>query len=67
MMWRHLLALDPDLPMVRDPRAFARHHVEQFLRGAAVPDPAPARRTRARRTPRPRPNSARRPSVRSRT
>jgi AcrR family transcriptional regulator len=67
MMWRHLLAIDPDLPMVRDPRTFARHHVEQFLRGAAAPEAAADRLARTRRTPRPRGNPARRHTVRSRT
>ena len=37
IMWRHLHAIDADLPMIRNPRAFARQHVDQYLRGAAVP------------------------------
>ena len=40
-MWRHLHAIDADLPMIRNPRAFARQHVDQFL-------------LRRRRRPRPR-------------
>lgn len=46
VMWRHLHAMDADLPMVRHPRAFARLHVDQFLRGAAAAPPA---RHRARK------------------
>ncbi len=34
-MWRQLHAIDADLPMIRNPRAFVRQHVEQFLNGAA--------------------------------
>ncbi len=37
IMWRHLHAIDADLPMIRNPRAFARQHVDQYLRGAAAP------------------------------
>lgn len=44
LVWRHLLALDETLPVVRDPEAFARQHVEQFLRGAAAPLPPSAGR-----------------------
>ena len=67
LVWRHLLAHDPDLPMVRDPQRFARQHVEQFLRGAASAGQlsgrgAPSRTTRTRRAP-----AARRRSVRTRT
>jgi len=46
MLWRHLHAIDADLPMIRDPRAFARQHVDQFLQGAAAPA---ARRAPVRR------------------
>ncbi|MEO8680082.1 MAG: TetR family transcriptional regulator [Vicinamibacterales bacterium] len=35
-LWRQLHAIDADLAIIRDPRAFARQHVDQFLRGAAV-------------------------------
>jgi AcrR family transcriptional regulator len=67
LVWRHLLAHDPDLPMVRDPQSFARQHVEQFLRGAVRPDTAPTR-VRPSRTKRPRPAlDARRRSVRTPT
>jgi AcrR family transcriptional regulator len=68
LVWRHLLALDPDLPIVRDPDTFVRQHVDHFLRGASRPVErvAPSGRARAgrsrkattstrRRTPRPRP------------
>jgi AcrR family transcriptional regulator len=37
IIWRQLHAIDPDSPMIRHPRAFARQHVEQFLLGAAAP------------------------------
>ena len=40
VMWRQLHSINADLPMITQPRAFARQHVEQFLRGAAAP-PAP--------------------------
>ena len=33
--WRQLHAIDADLPMIKNPRAFARKHVDQFLLGAA--------------------------------
>jgi len=33
--WRQLHAIDADLPMIKNPRAFARQHVDQFLLGAA--------------------------------
>ena len=49
-MWRQLHAIDADLPMIRNPRAFVRQHVEQFLLGAAGSRPA--------RTPRPTPCSS---------
>jgi AcrR family transcriptional regulator len=67
LVWRHLLAHDPKLPLVRNPASFARQHVEQFLRGAASLDDAPARtvpprQKRPRRAP-----GARRRSVRTRT
>jgi AcrR family transcriptional regulator len=67
LVWRHLLAHDPDLPLVRDPERFARQHVDQFLRGAAALDEAPARTApprpkRPRRAP-----EARRRSVRTLT
>jgi RND family efflux transporter MFP subunit len=39
MVWRQCHAIGIDLPMIRNPRAFARQHVEQFLQGAAVPPP----------------------------
>ncbi len=37
VIWRQLHAIDADLPMIKNPRAFARQHVEQFLLGAAAP------------------------------
>jgi AcrR family transcriptional regulator len=35
VLWRHLHAVQPTLPIIRSPRAFAYQHVDQFLRGAA--------------------------------
>lgn len=67
VLWRQLLALDPDDPLVRDADRFAREHVEQFLRGAAaVSAPASRPRTRAARAPR-RNTTRRRPAARPRT
>jgi AcrR family transcriptional regulator len=37
IMWRQLHAINADLPMIRNPRAFVRQHVDQFLLGAATP------------------------------
>jgi AcrR family transcriptional regulator len=56
ILWRQLHAIDADLPMIRDPRAFARQHVDQYLRGAAPPDRVapPPRAARARGAKRPR-------------
>jgi len=51
IMWRQLHAIDADLPMIRNPRAYARQHVDQFLQGAATPSaprPRAPRATRAR-------------------
>ena len=39
VIWRQLHAIDADLPMIKNPRAYARQHVEQFLQGAAAPSP----------------------------
>jgi AcrR family transcriptional regulator len=67
LVWRHMLALHPDAPLVRDPDAFARLHVEQFLHGAAAVS-APASRSRARTVRAPRRNTTRRrPAARPRT
>ena len=49
MLWRQLRAINSPLPMIRNPRAFARQHVDQFLRGATAP--AQAQRPRTRRQP----------------
>jgi len=50
IMWRHLYAIDADLPIIRNPRAFARQHVDQYLRGAAAaPDRVAARAPRGER------------------
>ena len=37
IIWRQMHAIDVDLPMIKNRRAFARQHVEQFLLGAAAP------------------------------
>lgn len=53
IVWRQLHAIDAKLPMIKNPRAFARQHVDQFLQGAAAPSarrPVAARTTRARAT-----------------
>ncbi len=49
IVWRQLHAIDAKLPMIKNPRAFARQHVDQFLQGAAAP---PARRPLALRSQR---------------
>lgn len=49
VLWRQLHAIDADLPIIRNPRRFARQHVDFFLRGAAAP-PAPTRPARPRRS-----------------
>ena len=35
LLWRHLHAMGSELPAIRNPRAFAQQHVDQFLQGAA--------------------------------
>jgi AcrR family transcriptional regulator len=37
MLWRQARAVDAPLPMFQDLEAFVRLHVDQFLRGAAIP------------------------------
>lgn len=52
--WRQLHAIDADLPMIKNPRAFARQHVDQFLLGAARSGSTgrrASRRTVSRRRP----------------
>jgi len=67
LVWRHMLALDPEAPLVRDPDTFARLHVEQFLHGAAA-SAQPGRLVGARRGRSSRVSSARRrPATRQRT
>jgi AcrR family transcriptional regulator len=54
LTWRQLHAINADLPMIKNPRAFARQHVDQFMLGAAVSGSAgrrPSRRTTTRRRP----------------
>jgi AcrR family transcriptional regulator len=36
VVWRQMHAIDADSPLIRNPRAFARQHVEQFLLGAGT-------------------------------
>jgi AcrR family transcriptional regulator len=48
VMWRQLHAINADLPMLKNPRLFARRHVEQFMLGAAAP-----RRMATKRRPSP--------------
>jgi hypothetical protein len=52
VIWRQLHAIDADLPMIRNPRAFARQHVDLFLEGAVTAShavPKPSRRVVLRR------------------
>jgi AcrR family transcriptional regulator len=37
LVWRHLHTVGSNAPAIRSPRAFARHHVAQFMLGAAAP------------------------------
>ncbi len=56
LLWRHLHAAGADLPMIRNPRAFARQHVDQFFQGAGVaasPRAAAIRRSRTRAAAKP--------------
>ena len=50
VLWRQLHAIDAQLPIIQDQRAFVRHHVDLFLQGAAAP---------TARTAGPRPHAAR--------
>jgi AcrR family transcriptional regulator len=36
VVWRQMHAIDADSPLIRNPRAFARQHVDQFLLGAGA-------------------------------
>lgn len=52
IVWRQLHAIDANLPMIKNPRAFARQHVDQFLSGAAAAEraiPVSAARAATRR------------------
>ena len=49
LLWRHIHAAGGDTPMINNPRAFARQHVEQFFLGAGAPS---AKRAPAARGPR---------------
>jgi AcrR family transcriptional regulator len=49
LLWRQMHAAGGDLPAIRNPRAFARQHVEQFFRGAgAGPSSRPVSRRAVR-------------------
>lgn len=50
VVWRQLHAIDADLPMIKNPRAFARRHVEQFMLGAAAPQPSTRKAAPKRRS-----------------
>lgn len=61
LLWRHLHAAGAELPLINDPRRFARQHVEQFFLGAGA-------RPSSRATVKPRPRaravkSSRRPAT----
>ena len=60
LMWRQMHAISPGSPVVSNRKAFARTHVEQFLRGAA---PATRVQVRPRQISRPRTRSRRRTRV----
>ena len=66
VIWRQLHAIDANVPMIKNPRLYARQHVEQFMQGAAAPGtrrPATKGRARVRvAKPSTRPAKARRPS-----
>jgi len=36
VLWRQLHAIDADLPIIKNPKAYARQHVDLFLRGASA-------------------------------
>ena len=52
LLWRHLHAIEADLPIVKEPELFARQHVDHFLRGAgaAAVRPRAGRRRAGTRT-----------------
>lgn len=50
VVWRQLRAIDAGLPIVKNARAFARKHVDQFLQGAER-RPRPTASPSARRRP----------------
>jgi AcrR family transcriptional regulator len=50
MLWRQIHGAGGDLPMIRNPRAFARQHVEHFFLGAGVPQSSRAAATRPARS-----------------
>lgn len=58
IVWRHLHAINADLPMLRRPKAFARQHVHQFLSGAAASPASPTRRVPTARRSSPRRRSS---------
>lgn len=50
LAWRHLTAVDADLPFMRDQEAFIRQHVDTFLAGAARTGDRAVRTTRPQAT-----------------
>jgi len=56
IVWRQAHAINADLPFIKNPRAFARQHVDQFLLGAAAPERAGRKPSARRATPRRRPS-----------
>jgi AcrR family transcriptional regulator len=49
MLWRQIHGAGGDLPMIRNPRGFARQHVAQFFLGAGVPQSSRAAAPRSAR------------------
>lgn len=52
LLWRHLRAIEAKVPIIQNPRLFARHHVNQFLGGASA-QPAARALVRHRKHARP--------------
>ena len=59
LLWRHLHAMGSGLPAIRNPRAFAQQHVDQFLQGAAWARSDRRSRARAAKNVRVRPRTKR--------
>jgi AcrR family transcriptional regulator len=50
LLWRHIHAAGGDAALIKNPGAFARQHVEQFLQGAGAPSSSRAAAARPTRT-----------------